>query len=94
MTIATLDTYDSVVAAEVRATVARHGRVKQKQIADAFGQDENWVSRRMNGKTPWSIGELVQLATLFRCELADLLPHLDSNQKPFGYRLQSPPING
>jgi transcriptional regulator with XRE-family HTH domain len=74
------------VAEEVRAMKARR-KVTSKAIAERLGITEMALSRRMNGPTPFSIGELQLLARLFKCELTDLLPHLDSNQKPFGYHL-------
>jgi len=77
--------YDQAVAAEVRAMKGRRN-VTSKAIAERIGLTEMALSRRMNGTTPFSIGELQLLVRLFKCDLDELLPHLDSNQKPFGYR--------
>jgi hypothetical protein len=77
--------YVEAVAAEVRAMAARR-RVTGKQIGLFLGHDEMWASRRMRGHTAWTGADLMQLAQLFKCRPEALLPHLDSNQKPFGTR--------
>jgi hypothetical protein len=86
MTVTSVETrYVHEVAAEVRAMAARH-QVTGKQIGQYLGHDEMWASRRMRGATPWTGADLVRLSGLFHCRPSDLLPHLDSNQKPFDYR--------
>ena len=87
MSTASIEAYDLDVAAEVRAMAARR-MLTSKQIAAYLEHDEMWTSRRMRGKIPWTPGELKALSTLFNCPIGSLLPHLDSNQKPFDYRLR------
>lgn len=77
---------DGAVAEEVRVMVARR-RISQKSLAEAVGMTPMALSRRLSGAVPISAGELVRLAEVLDCRPADLLPHLDSNQKPFDYLL-------
>ena len=56
MSNATLERYDSAVAEEVRAMRARR-KVTSKAIAERLGITEMALSRRMNGATPFAIGE-------------------------------------
>ena len=75
---------DGAVSEEVRAMIARR-RVSQKALAEEVGMTPMALSRRLSGAVSISAGELVRLADALGCRPADLLPHLDSNQKPFGY---------
>jgi hypothetical protein len=83
-TISSGSGYVQAIAGEVRAMAARRA-MSHKQVGAALGHDEMWTSRRMRGMTPWTGDELMRLAVVFGCKPSDLLPHLDSNQKPFGY---------
>lgn len=70
------------VAAEVRAHVARK-KVRQQDIADALGRTQSWVSRRMTGEVPFTVGDLDAI-----CQLLDLtLLQLVEGMPP-------PPANG
>ena len=75
---------DGAVAEEVRVMIARK-RLKQKAVAERAGMTAMALSRRLSGAVPITAAELIRLAEVLGCRPADLLPHLDSNQKPFGY---------
>jgi transcriptional regulator with XRE-family HTH domain len=65
--------YDQAVATEVRGEAARR-QVTQLVIARALGLSQVAVSRRMNGHTPFEVGELVAVARGLGCEVTALLP--------------------
>jgi transcriptional regulator with XRE-family HTH domain len=75
------ETYGEKVAAEVRAVAARK-RVTGQRLAHAVGMTPMSMSRRMTGHQPFDIDELAAVATALGVRVEDLLPHLDSNQKP------------
>lgn len=52
------------VAAKVRG-VAAEKRVSRAAVGEVLNISEMGVSRRFNGKTPFSPSELIQLAALF-----------------------------
>lgn len=82
----TMDTgsrYAAAVAGEVRAMMARRQRLN-KDLAKHLGVSAMWVSRRMSGEVPWDVAELSSVAGFLGCSVTDLLPRLDSNQKPAG----------
>ena len=72
----------------VRAEAARRG-MSQTRFALAMGMSRTAVSQRYSGHTPWTVDEMQRAARLFGMRPADLLvvlPRLDSNQQPSGYR--------
>jgi transcriptional regulator with XRE-family HTH domain len=75
--------YAVKVAAEVRAQAARK-QIRGSRLAVILGISENAMSRRMTGKLPFGIDELAAVAAALDVTVQDLLPHLDSNQKPAG----------
>lgn len=87
MSIATVDRINQDVSAEVRAMMARK-RITGKSLAARLGMTEMALSRRINGSVDFSVGELVAVAVELGCDVADLLPHLDSNQEHFDYQSQ------
>ena len=62
-------------------------KIPQARLANRLGVTQGTLSRKLHGKSPWSLEELYDAAAALGCDVTDLLPHLDSNQKPFGYRL-------
>lgn len=66
-------TYQELVAAQVRAEVAR-AKVSGRRIAVALGVDPSYVSRRMTGHTPFTPDELAVIATVLGIPIARLLP--------------------
>lgn len=79
---------DGAVAEEVRVMIARK-RVTQKRLAATVGLTPMALSRRLAGDVPISAAELVKIAGALGCRPEELLPHLDSNQEPFGYWFRS-----
>lgn len=75
--------YATAVAAEVRGMAAKK-QIPSNRLAAALGISEMSMSRRMTGKLPFGIDELAAVADALGVRVTDLLPHLDSNQKPAG----------
>lgn len=80
-------TLSEVVAANIRAEVARAG-LSQADLAREFGVPASWVSTRYRGKARWSLDDMQRVADLLGLPPSRLveLPRLDSNQQPSGYR--------
>lgn len=66
------ETPTDAVAANVRAEVARK-RIRQTEIAERLGLNQQQVSRRLNGQVPISAAELRELAALLEVSAGDLL---------------------
>lgn len=91
---------DALIGARVNGVMFRK-RIPQTKLAARLGISQSALSKKLHGDRPWTTDDIYDTARLLRVPveellppLAEVLPHLDSNQKPFGYRLQSPPING
>ena len=66
----------SLALTYVRSVFERHGVPKYRQsaaLATAFGLSYSQAHRRLNGTSPWSLEDLVQLASLFGETLADVV---------------------
>ncbi|WP_368632160.1 helix-turn-helix domain-containing protein [Micrococcus endophyticus] len=63
---------NSVVAAEVRAWLARSG-LKQADLANALGVSQSGVSHRLRGRVAFTIAELAVVADVFNISLGELL---------------------
>jgi transcriptional regulator with XRE-family HTH domain len=79
------------VAAEVRAQRARLGdgrAVSQQAMADAIGQSQNYVSRRIRGVEPWKLEDLEVLAPILGTSVRDIIigatsrPAYDVDESP------------
>lgn len=77
--------YAEMVAAEVRAMLARRG-ITQTEMAEILDVTPMYVSRRVRRRnpTPIDVNDLEKFAIVLRCGICDLLPRLDSNQEPSG----------
>jgi transcriptional regulator with XRE-family HTH domain len=63
--------------------------MQQRELADTLGWDSARLSRLLHGKSRWTVDDMVAVAGALDVDLVDLLaglPHLDSNQKPAGFR--------
>ncbi len=63
--------------------------ITQERLARRLGVTQATVSRKIKGRTPWTLTEVYEAAAALGVTPEELLPHLDSNQKPFGLRLAS-----
>lgn len=80
----TPDRFASLVAAEVRAMMARRG-ITQTMMAAELDVTQMYVSRRItksDKRVPIDVEDLAKFAQVLDCSIADLLPRLDSNQQP------------
>lgn len=66
-------TLSEYVAGEIRATLARQ-RKSGRQLANALGASQTWVSSRLNGTTPIDLNDLARIAEALGIYAADLLP--------------------
>jgi transcriptional regulator with XRE-family HTH domain len=91
-------TYGELVAAEVRAQAARK-RITGARLAAATDMGPMSMSRRITGRQAFDVDELAAVAAVLGVRVQDLLPpprellpHLDSNQKPADYQRGMGPI--
>ena len=63
---------NAAIAAEVRALLARH-RKSQADVVRHLGIKPNAASLRWQGKTPWSLAELLFLCDWLEVDAAELL---------------------
>lgn len=93
--------YRAIVAAEVRAELAR-ARVPAASLAAVLGIAQPNVSRRLNGHIAFTVDEIAAVAAALRVPPAAFLPdpatvpawrlpHLDSNQEPAGFQPSDAP---
>ena len=66
------DAFNQAVAAEVRALLARH-RKTQADVARHLGMKPNAASFRWQGKTPWSLAELLLLCDWLDVDAAEVM---------------------
>lgn len=66
------DTTAQRVVANVRAEMARR-RCTQEQLAVSLGKTQQFVSRRLNGRVPFTISELDEIAGALEVPLSNLI---------------------
>lgn len=64
--------FNSLVAAEVRAWLARSGR-KQADLAGALDISQSGISHRLRARVAFTLEELATIADVFEITLAELL---------------------
>ena len=67
---------DELVAGEIRAALAR-ARMTQSALADQLGVSRAWVSRRLSGEVPLSVGDVALIAGQLGVAFASLAAPLD-----------------
>jgi transcriptional regulator with XRE-family HTH domain len=78
-------TIDAEVGKNLHLRMWQRG-ITQERLARRLGVTQATVSRKIKGRAPWTLTELYEAAAALGVEPGDLLPHLDSNQEPFGLR--------
>jgi len=66
------ETPTELIAANVRGEVAKK-RIRQAEIAERLGLNQQQVSRRLNGQVPISAAELRELAAMLEVPSGTLL---------------------
>lgn len=66
-------TLTSLVAAEIRAWMGRLD-VRQSELARRMGENDQWMSTRLKGRTPIDLNELQRIAHALGLSVLDLLP--------------------
>jgi len=61
------------VAEEIRAVLGRR-RMSGRQLANALGVSQTWMSTRLSGATPIDLNDLDRIARVFGLDVAALLP--------------------
>ena len=86
-----------MIGERVHRTMFRK-RVPATQLARKMGISQSTMSKKLHGDRPWTPDDIYKAAYFlgvdpqdFMPALEEWLPHLDSNQKPFGYWLGGPP---
>jgi transcriptional regulator with XRE-family HTH domain len=79
-------TVDEAVGQSLHMAMWRRG-IPQSRLAERLGVTQGTLSRKLRGKSPWTLGEVYEAAAALGSDPKELLPHLDSNQKPFDYHL-------
>ena len=64
--------FNSMVAAEVRAWLARSGK-RQADLAAALGVSQSGISHRLRARVAFTLEELATIAEVFDITLAELL---------------------
>lgn len=69
------DTYSlsELVAEEIRAVLGRR-RMSGRQLANALGVSQTWMSTRLSGATPIDLNDLDRIARVLGLDVAALLP--------------------
>jgi transcriptional regulator with XRE-family HTH domain len=62
-----------LVAAEIRAQLGRMN-VRSAELARRLGENQQWVSSRLNGRTPIDLNELFRIARALGVGVHQLLP--------------------
>lgn len=70
---------DLTVAAEIRAELARQ-RITHAALAEQLGVSRVYVTRRLNGETPLSVGDVARIADLLGVALAQLTAPVDEHR--------------
>lgn len=63
---------DELVSGEIRAWMGRR-RLNQSTLADALGERQQWVSRRLSGSVPMSLDDVERIAEALDVSAFDLL---------------------
>lgn len=72
-----METPTSLVAANVRAELARSGRT-QREFGEAIGVSQSLASKRLRGTIPFGIDELAKASAFLDVPLATLLDGVGS----------------
>lgn len=69
-------TLTALVAAEIRAALGRLD-IKPSQLARRLGENDQWLSTRLKGRTPINVNDLHRIATALGVGVHELLPPPD-----------------
>lgn len=67
---------DELIGARVHAAMWR-ARVTQTQLARELGLDQAAVNRRLRGRTPWKVSDVVIAARVLGVDMSELMPTHD-----------------
>jgi DNA-binding Xre family transcriptional regulator len=75
-----LTEWETAIPSEVRATLAWR-RIPQKELVDALGLEQSYLSRRINGKARMTPGELLAICDFLNEDIGALLSRAKHNAK-------------
>ena len=85
-------TIDEAIGANVHELVWRR-RLQQKPVYEAMGLSRGSFAKKLRGEVVWNARDIAAVAGVLGVDPGELfegvLPHLDSNQKPAGYRMST-----
>lgn len=64
------------IGREIHAEMIRQG-LTQEDLAERLGRSQQWVSRRITGRTPVDAADVEQIAAALGVPLTRLLPHAE-----------------
>ena len=73
---------DQAVGREIRVALVRRD-MTPTDLAHKLNMDPSAVRRKLAGQRRITVEDLYDVARALKVEPGQLLPHLDSNQKPF-----------
>lgn len=71
---------DELVAGEIRAELAR-ARITQSALAEQLGVSRTWVSRRLSGEVPLSVGDVAAIAERLGVSFTTLAAPVDADTR-------------
>lgn len=83
VTIVATMRYQDALRGNIKAELGRSNR-KAKEAAAAIGLAPGVFSSRLNGRTEWRVGELIQLAIALRIPFDRLVEGVDEDQRESG----------
>ena len=82
-------TADQIVGERFALVMFRKG-ISQTKLAPRLGMTQAALSNKLHGKRPWSLSELLTMASILDMPIEEVLaelPHMDSNHEPCGFWL-------
>lgn len=70
---------DKIVAAEIRAELARQ-QISQAALAERLGVSRPYVTRRLKGDTPISVGDVAAIADILGVPVANFTAPVDEER--------------
>ena len=80
-------TVDQIVGERFAIVMFRKG-LSQTRLAPRLGITQTALSHKLHGKRPWSLTELLTMASILDLPVEEVLaelPHMDSNHEPCGF---------
>ena len=80
-----MEEWEAKLVERIKYAMAARGQT-QTTLGKAIGMQQRSISDRMTGIVSWNAREIPAVARALGVPIEELLPRLDSNQQPAGYR--------